>query len=272
MNYLFKKHFIALFLQVFLTFTATEGLAQNQKKAFERGLIVLASPSMTNVMHHTLKEFSKKRNISIASTFNETEDLAGSIELGEPANIFISEDSLRMRDLQRKGVLNVFSLNAVASDKLVLVLPKKHYLIDRISKKETIEEKLEYVIKNAIVAITDPESDPSGRYTKQALEVMKLWKLAENKTIKTDNSRRSLYLSKYSNNPSIVYASDAKNIKNINIIGEIPQKYYDKIVYQAAIVAEINSNSEVDDSEEFVKYLKSKKVKSLLEEYGFNPM
>ena len=270
MQYFFKKLNLKICLWVLLVGTIpANSLAKVEKQAFERGLILLGGPSLTNVMHEILKDFSLKRNISIASTFSATEELATSIEEGEPANIFISEDPIRMRDLQRKGVLNVYSLTDLATDKLVIVMPKKHYLLKKLGNFENFTKKLKFVMQNSIMAVTDPESDPSGYYTKQALEVMGLWETAKLRTIKTDNTRRSMYLSRYSNNPSIVYYSDAAKNPNVKIIGEIPQKYYDKIIYQAAIVAEISSGSDLKDSEEFVKYLKSEKVIQQFKDKGF---
>ncbi len=216
-------------------------LIRDSKEAFDRGLIVLASTSMTNALHEVLKNFSRERNISISSTFSSTEDLANGIEDGDPANIFISEDPSRMRDLQRKGVLNVFSLSEIAGDELVVIMPKNHYARDKVDNVNGLENKLKFLMNNSIMAIPDPTSDPAGKYITQALEIMDLKKLSDIKTIKTDNNRRALYLASNANNTAIVYASDAFENKDIDIIAKIPQKFHDNIIYQAAIVAEISN-------------------------------
>lgn len=243
--------------------------AREEKEAFERGLIVLASTSMTNAMHEILKNFSQSRNISVSSSFSSTENLASSIEDGEPANILISEDPKRMRELQRRGVLNVFSLSTLASDKLVIVMPKRHYLINKIGKYKTIKEKLNFLMNNSIMVIPDPQSDPAGAFIEQAFRVMGLKKKSESKTIKTDNNRRAAYLATHANNTAIVYASDILSEDNLTVIGEIPQKYYDRIIYQVAIVAEISGQSNLSDAEAFVKYLKSDEAVSIFKKYGF---
>lgn len=273
MQKFFKYSTLTLCLWVlqFATTTAT-ATAKKEKQAFDRGLIVLAGTSMTNALHEILKNFSQKNNISISSTFSSTEELANSIEDGDPANIFISEDPKRMRDLQRKGVLNVFSLSTLVKDKLVVIAPKEHYLLPKLEQAKSTKDKLKLLIENSLMAIPDAESDPAGGFIKQALEVMGLWKKSNKKTIKTDNTRRALYLAAQANNTAIVYKSDTYNEDNIQIIAEIPQKYYDRIIYQVAIVAEISKESKLQDAEAFVKYLTSDEVGRIFTKYGFEKM
>lgn len=267
----FKLLIIVLCLSVF-SFKIDDSQARKEKEAFERGLILLAGTSMTNVLHDALKDFSQQRNISISTTFSSTEELANSIEDGEPANIFISEDPKKMRDLQRKGVLNVFSLSTLVTDKLVIVMGKEHYLSEKVKKYKTVRDKLRFLMDNSIMAITDPRSDPAGMFITQALEVMDLKDDSDKKTVKTDNNRRSLYMAANSNNTAIVYASDAHQQDDVVVLAEIPQKYYDRIVYQIAIVAEISSESNVKDSEALVEYLKSDKMTAMFQRYGFGKM
>jgi molybdate transport system substrate-binding protein len=232
--------------------------------AFQRGLIVLASSSLTESLHDIIREFSKDKNIAISAAFKSSGELARDIEYGEPANVIISEDAKKMRDLQRQGVLNVFSLSTLASDQLALVLPKGHYLLNQIDEDDPIEKKIAKVINDSIPVIPDPSTDPAGAFIKEALETLKLWDTAKEKTIKTLNTRYALYLIAKGKNSGIIYLSDAKTDDSVEIIGIIPEKYHEKIIYQMAVVADIGSSESLKDSEEFVKYLNSEEAKKIL--------
>jgi molybdate transport system substrate-binding protein len=271
---MFKKITIILFIKVFLTlgflFVTQKAQAIEQiEGAFERGLIVLASSSLTEAIHDIIKKFSIDNNISVSASFGSSNELAADIESGEPANIIISEDAARMRDLQRKGVLNVFSLTTLAEDRLALVLPKDHYMLRQIKPGEPIESKLKKVITNSIPVIPDPKNSPAGYYIKQTLETLGLWQEAKDKTIKAGNIKYALYLISKGKNSGIVYLSSIRSEDNVEVIGIIPKKYHDKIIYQMAIVAELGSSENLNDAEKFVEYLKSSNSKDILNSYNF---
>jgi molybdate transport system substrate-binding protein len=268
---IFWKVFTILALGIALIFNhaRTAKSIEHIDGAFQRGLIVLSSTSLSEAMHEIIKNFSIEKNISVSATFKSSNELARDIEFGEAANIIISEDAKKMRELQRKGVLNVFSIGTLASDRLALVVPKNHYLLRQINKSDSIEENLKKVISNSIPVIPDPNSDPAGRYIKESLQTLKLWEKAKKKTIKALNTRYALYLITKGQNSGIIYLSDAMTDKNLEIIGIIPQKYHEKIIYQMAIVAEIGSSENLKDSEDFVHYLKGKEARKVLKNRNF---
>lgn len=250
-------------------FVSVEAQAKKARQAFERGLIVLAPASMTSAMQEILGKFSRKNNISVSATFESTLELAEQIEQGEPANIFITEDASRIKDLQQKGVLNVFSITNLISDKLVLVVPKNSFLIKKLAKYKTMQEKLKFLAKNSLVAIPDPELDMLGKNAQTAFEKLGAWEDMKAKLVKTNNSRATLYMATDGNTPAIVYASDANKNNKVRVIGEIPESLYNQVIYQIAVVADIESSSSAGDCNEFINFVKSDAAILLFEENGF---
>ncbi len=244
-------------------------LAIKQKKAFDRGLIVLAPSAMTNAMHEVIQQFSRKMNISVSASFDSTSELSEIINSGEPANIFISEDKNALKNLQQMGLLNVFSIKELVSDELVLVVPKNSFLIKKTKKLNTDEEKISFIVKTSLISIPDFELDAIGFYAKQSLTNLRLWAEVEKKLIKTNNSSASLYLATNGNTPAIVYKSEAINNEGVKIIATLPQETYEKIIYKIAIVADISSETTMADSEEFIEFITSSKIKNHLIQNGF---
>ncbi|MDX1950194.1 MAG: molybdate ABC transporter substrate-binding protein [Rickettsiales bacterium] len=259
---------LILILFLFLLFPINS-YAIKQKKAFDRGLIVLAPASMTHALHEILQKFSRKMNISVSASYDSTSELTQIIEDGDAANIFISEDKVAIKDLQQKGLLNVFSIKEIATDELVLVVPKNSFLLKKISKFENNLDKINFIVKSSLIAISDPELDAIGRLAKQSFSNLNLWQEIEKKLIKTNNSRASLYLTTNANTPSIVYLSEAKNNSEVRIISKLPSSSYDKISYQIAIVADISSATTMNDSEDFIEFMSKPNVKKVLIKNGF---
>ena len=217
-----------------------------------------------------MKLFSAQENVSVSGSFDSSAEISRLILEGEPANIFVTDDSTQIRDLQRLGVLNVFSLTNIASDNLVFVLPKDNFLQKKLDKIANPEEKLKFVATSVSMVIPDPDTEPAGRAAKQALEKMGIWNEVSAKMLKAANTRNALYLIANGNSPGIVYSSDVYAEPNINVITEIPSQNYDKIIYQASIVAEIGKEANKADSEKFMNFLKTEEVKKIFSKYGFN--
>jgi len=247
--------------------------AKTPKQAFDRSIIVLANSSMTDAIHEISEVFSKKENVSLSALFESPGELGRLIEEGEAANVLITEDAIKMRDLQRLGALNVYSLANVAGDSLVVVAHKNHFLKKKLDTEETIEGKMK-ILSKALLVIPDPETDPAGRFIQQAFEKVKEgksngWKSLEPKMLRAQNTRNALYLIENGNDAGIIYKSDYVTNPELEILLEIPQEYYDRIIYQAAIVAEPSQENSEADSERFVEFLKSDVAKAIFLKHGF---
>ncbi len=249
--------------------SAGNGGTKNETQAFDSSIILFAPTSMTNAMHEIIRSFSRAENVSVSSNFESSAEISRLILEGEPANIYITDDSTQMRDLQRLGVLNVFSVANIVSDKLVLAVPKNNFLEKKLANMAEIEEKLKFIAKNVSMVIPDPDSDPAGKAAKQAFEKIGIWDQVSKKMLRAANTRNALYLIYNGNSPGIIYNSDAASEPDVTVLITIPDEYYDKITYQASIVAEIGKEATRTDSEKFMDFLKSEETRDIFTRYGF---
>ncbi len=259
--------FLALLLPPFLA--PTEALSKPKSRAFDSSIVIYAPTSMSHAMHEIMKLFANKYNISVSATYESAGELAISIEEGESANIFITEDSIKMRDLQRMGVLNVFSLTDIAADELVIAAPKNSYVIKKLNNIASTDDKMRFLAKNVSLAVPDPEFDAAGKFAKQAFNKIGEWEKVEARMLKATNTDNSLYLAANGDSPGVLYRSDALKNDNVEIIFAFPKDYTDKIIYQASVVAGLDSEDINKASEKFIKFLKTDIIKSIFVKYGF---
>lgn len=260
--------FLALFTPLLLT--PETALSKPKSRAFDSSIIVYAPTSMNMAMHEILKLFAAEYNVSVSATYESAGELARSIEEGESANIFITEDAIRMRDLQRMGVLNVFSLNDIVSDRLVIVAPAKSYLVKKLEKLPNDKEKMSFLAKNVSVVVPDPEADAAGQFAKQAFEKLGEWEKVESRMLRANNTDNSLYLAANGDSPAVVYYTDSVKNSNVKIIANIPAELHEKVIYKASIVGGLDAEDKNNSSEKFIKFLKEEESQKIFEKHGFS--
>lgn len=265
-----KLLFLLIFTGVFsVLFCAFQADAKPKvKQAFDRGLIVYAPPSLTNAMQEILRDFSVKENISVSSSFDSSKVLEERVEEGEPVNIFITDDNLIMKDLQQKGLINVYSISQIAADSLSIVAPNGNYMIKKLDKFQDYKDKLTYISNKSLLVIPDVEVEKSGRLTQTSFENEKLWDRMKRSVIKAATTTESLYLASKGENLAVVYNSDAVSDESVKTVVELPELFNDKIIYQAVIVADITNTSSNDDAQKFINFLKSPQVKAVFKKHG----
>jgi len=229
-------------------------------------ITVLASASMTNVLTELVRLYSIKEGISVTAAYKGPDELASDIENGEVADIYISDHPIRMRDLKRQGMLDVFSFTTLATNRLVLAASKDNLIVNKHDENSSLADILKDVNVTTNLVIGDPSSTPIGIVTQRALEKILVWEHVEPFTIKTSNTMKALYLIDKGEKAGIVYYTDAKSNPNIRIIAEVPADLHTTIVYQAAVVAGEN----MPLARKFLDFLKSDTARKIFEKYGFS--
>lgn len=269
---MFKKILLFSFISIFCSsFLPSKTFARsNKRQAYDRGLIVYASPSLTNILHKALKEYSESQNIAMSASFDSSYYLAEKIEDGAAANILIIDNQKIMKDLQQKGLINVFSLTNIAADSLVIIAPESHYLTKKLKKYDTTKDKLRFLSKNSLIFVPDVKKEDIGAIFKEYVSKLGFWKDFRKSIIKAENSREAIFLAGKAKNLALVHKSDLKHYKNFEIVVDIPEDLHKKIIYQAAIVADLVSDKKTEDAENFIKFLKSGKYKQYFVDSGFS--
>jgi molybdate transport system substrate-binding protein len=265
-----KLLFLAVFSIVLLGVNNAEAKVKSPKKAFESSIVVLAPTSLTNALVELSRIYSGKNNISLSLTYDASSELVRIVEDGEPANIFITEDDYKIKYLQRRGTLDVFSLSNIISDSIVFAVSKGNFLKKKLEKIDDVNDKIKYVAKTISLVITDSKVDSSGKFIKQMLNKAGAWDDVEKRMLKASSNRNALYLISEGYNAGFVYKSDIYGMDNIEVLFEVPQDYYDKITYKALIVGGISSDGNKEKTEDFIKFLQTIEARDVFLKYGFS--
>jgi molybdate transport system substrate-binding protein len=252
------KFFLINFLALLLS--STNCFATNS-----RNLTVFAEPSMSLALTKIARLYSQQANVVISVNFNSSSELINDIDSGEPADVFISAHPQWVATLRQKGLVDVFNVGFIAKDSLALVTPKSNSSLPKELTKEnlTIEEGLKIIDDLNLTLILDYEGNSSGKFSNDFISNLHFFdlktfrKLAEDKspilsTIKNDPTHYALLLSSQVNQDS-----DFKILATKGDIG---------IFYQALVIA--GDNMEV--AREFLKFLRGRAAKNILEQNGFN--
>jgi len=146
--------------------------------AVERYL-VFAAASMKDALEEIATGFEKKTGDKLILSFAGTAKLARQIDNGAPADIFISADNVWMDWLAERGRVAAPNRQIIAGNLLVIAV------------KAEIQIRADplVMLTGGLTAIADPDTIPAGRYAKQALIRLGLWKNVAKNAVRTENVR-----------------------------------------------------------------------------------
>lgn len=226
---------------------------------------VLASSSLTNVITDAMREYAAQRNVSLSARYDSAEEIAALIEDGEVADMMILEHPILVRDLKRQGLLDVFSLTELTSNRLALVASKEHRMGHDIFASVPLEKLLDEIDKNMLLVMPDPDSSAAGIAIEQALTELGYWERIKPNVIRVSNVREALYLIAKGKGLGIIYRSDALSSHEVRMLAEFPNSSHDPIVYQVSVVA----GEHMEEARDFLSYLTSERGQRLLAKHGF---
>lgn len=188
--------------------------------------------------------------------------LAKQIEEGAPADIFISADLKWMDDLQSNNLIKPETRRNLLGNTLVLVgseaAPASLDLKDAIAFGK--------LLAGQKLAVGNVQAVPAGRYAKEALVKLGLWRIAEPNLAQSENVRAALALvSRGEAIAGIVYGSDMTREKQARIIATFPEDSHSAIVYPMALpVASANP-----DAAAFAAFLSAPQAAAIFTANGF---
>jgi molybdate transport system substrate-binding protein len=119
------------------------------------------------------------------------------------------------------------------------------------------------------LSIGDPKGVPAGTYAKQALTKLGVWDSVQAQTAPAENVRAALALVQRGEAPlGIVYATDARGVKGVKVVGTFPDDSHDPIVYPMGIVA----GHDRPEVKAFFDFLLSAEGQQLFTTYGFKTL
>lgn len=253
--------YILLGLCLLFLLVSCSGQETSESQAPKVELMVASAASLTDAMNELKAKFEEQNlNIKVSFHFGSSGKLAKQIEQGAPSDIFLSASKKDMDTLEGKNLVVKESRKDFAANKLVLITNQNSSLT--ISSFEDIPvDQIQHM------AIGEPESVPVGRYAKEALVKIGLWKPLEAKLVLGSDARQVLtYVESGNADLGVVYASDAAISNKVKVLAEAQSDWHQPIVYPAAIVEQTAHQKE---AQAFMDFLFGQAGQAALKKYGF---
>ncbi len=223
-------------------------------------IIVSAAASLTNAFTDIGKDYEKANpGQKVNFNFASSGALLQQISRGAPVDVFASADQETMDRAAKQNLIVRTSRHDIVRNTLVVIAPKGA----KSAPKSLADLKDAGITR---LAISNPESVPVGRYTKEALESAGLWDAVKGKSLNTQNVRQSLdYVARGEADAGFVYVTDATIMPDkVDILFEVPTKT--PILYPIAVV---KGGGNENFALKFIEYVRSDSGQRILGKYGF---
>ena len=223
-------------------------------------IIVSAAASLTNAFTDIGKEFEKANSgHKVLFNFASSGALLQQIARGAPVDVFASADQDTMDKAVSQNLIVRSSRVEFTRNTLVVVVPRS----GSASLTDLAGLKDEQIKR---IALSNPETVPVGKYSKEALGAAGIWDALKPKMINTQNVRQSLdYVVRGEVDAGFVYATDAATMPgkvrvSFDVLTKTP------ITYPIAVV---KGNGKENLSLKFVEFVKTESAQTILASYGF---
>ena len=161
-----------------------------------------------------------------------------------------------MDELVEENIVKEDEVNIPISNSLVLIKSNEcKFDINRI------DDILKY---DVTMAIGQVDTVPAGQYAKESLENLNIFnKIKDKLAYGKDVSAVKNYVETKEADLGIVYKSDSLDLKNSQVVLEIPESLHEKI---NNTLSPINSS---EDGKKIIEFINSENSKEILQNYGF---
>ncbi len=224
-------------------------------------LLVSAAASLTDAMKQIGREFTVKNpGVTVRFNFGASGALQQQIENGAPVDVFASAGSKEMDALGQSRKIDASTRLDFAGNRLVLLIPLR-------SQIKQWEDLVGPSVRR--VALSNPDSVPSGRYAKETLIKRGLWAAVQPKAVFGHTVRQTLaYVTRGDVDAGIVFASDAITKSRRTHVAQyaVPVVDHVPINYPAAVVT---ASRHAQAAKRFVAFLKDPAAQGILGRAGF---
>lgn len=218
---------------------------------------VSAAASLKDTINEMAAKYAAAHpGVTIQKNFGASGALAGQIEQGAPADIFISASTDWIDYLMNKKMLDAKSRKDFAYNALVFAgtTTKKVSGMNDLTKLDKI-------------AIGSPKSVPAGEYAMESMKNSRLDQKLAAKLVMAKDVRECLtYAEMGEVDGAFVYRTDALQAKKAKILFVVPEKLHSRVVYPMALTMSGATNA---DAKAFFAWIQSGAAKSILKKYGF---
>lgn len=263
--------FIAAVSVAFTTFAPAKAALRDTPQ-----ITVLAAIGAEIPLVRVIRRYTRDNGVASSVIFSTAEKQMQDIAEGKSADIMITAHPKWTARLKQMGVLDVNSINNFLRDDLVIaVAAKNKRVIDPDAGAAALFTAL--IERRRPLFVADETVSALGVYTKQAFDNA----LIEEGTFPDDGINPLLTRASYVRTPAeipqkiveqrgagVIYAAELRRRPELRILYTIPQKYYDEIIYQIAVVAGEN----MEAARALSRYLTDKKTLELFYAQGYRPL
>lgn len=234
------------------------------------GITVLADPSLTVPLTLIARAYAVDYQIPVSAQFAPTNLQIGEVEEGAEANVFIASKAIWLRQLEAKGLIDVYSRTPVARNTLVLATYSPRAPQISLTSPLTAKSFLSEGIKEEELsfALGDPEYTSEGTYALEALSRLRLDGELEPYFI-FFRDMRSLSQSIDTNGAyGLMFRTDTMLLPQLHVAASFSEAMHTPIVYEAVTIAGEN----MAGGRHFVDYLTSDTARAIFTRHGFLPV
>lgn len=228
--------------------------------SFAGDVTVFAAASMKNAMDEIAQGFEAESGHTVVVSLAGSSALARQIELGAPAEVFISANAAWMDVLEEAGRIEGESRFDLAGNALVLI---GHGAGEAVTIDPDLD--LAAMLGDGRLAMALVDAVPAGIYGKAALAHLGLWDSVAAQVAQADNVRAALQMvAMGAVQLGVVYASDAVADPRVTVLGRFPAESHAPITYPAALVTGAG-----EEARALMAYLAGDAARAALVRQGF---
>lgn len=216
-------------------------------------ITVSAAASLKEVMGELTEKFqNENKDIKINLNLGGSGALKNQIVTGAPVDLVFFASQKDLKDLDSKGLIDKEYQKDILKNRLVVAGRSN---IDSLDK-----------LVGSSIAIGIPESVPAGKYSKEAFINYGIWDKVQKDIVYAKDVRSAAqYVDLYEVDYSLIYKTDARVLKNSEIVYTVPENLHTPIIYSYGVIKDRANENVV----KLYNYLNSETAKKLYEKYGF---
>ena len=216
-------------------------------------ITVSAAASLKEVMGELTEKFqNENKDIKINLNLGGSGALKNQIVAGAPVDLVFFASQKDLKDLDSKGLIDKEYQKDILKNRLVVAGRSN---IDSLDK-----------LVGSSIAIGIPESVPAGKYSKEAFTNYGIWDKVQKDIVYAKDVRSAAqYVDLYEVDYSLIYKTDARVLKNSEIVYTVPENLHTPIIYSYGVIKDRTNENVV----KLYNYLNSETAKKLYEKYGF---
>jgi len=225
-------------------------------------LTIAAANSLRDVFRKVLPLFeAQHREINVRVIYGPSQTLRNQIEQGAPVDVFLPSLFEEIEQLEKKGLIIQGTRRTYAGTSLVLITGTTFPApIASIQDLKTVPIRR--------IAVGDPKSSSVGKVAAQFLKYNNLDSQLKSQYVFGEHSRAVLDLvAKGEAEVGVVYRTDAASNTKVRILDTAQADSHTPVRYG---VAAVWTAKNISGAEDFIAFLLTPPIQTVLQEYGFD--